>query len=34
MSGKFVSLVLIDREAQNIDDEWGRGFEQYGPIGK
>lgn len=26
MSGKFVSLVLIDREAQNIDDEWGRGF--------
>lgn len=26
MSGKFVSLVLIDREAQNIDDKWGRGF--------
>jgi hypothetical protein len=26
MSGKFVSLVLVDREAQNIDDEWGRGF--------
>ena len=26
MSGKFVSLVLIDREAQNIDDEWVRGF--------
>ena len=26
MSGKFVSLVLIDREASNIDSEWGRGF--------
>lgn len=26
MSGKFVSLVLVDREAQNIDDKWGRGF--------
>lgn len=26
MSGKFVSMVLVDRDATNIDDEWGRGF--------
>lgn len=26
MSGKFVSLVLIDRESSQCDAEWGRGF--------
>lgn len=26
MSGKFVSLVLVDRQSDSLDSEWGRGF--------
>lgn len=26
MSGKFVSLVMVDRQSDNLDEEWGRGF--------
>lgn len=26
MSGKFVSLVLVDRQSDSLDNEWGRGF--------
>lgn len=26
MSGKFVSMVLVDRESDNVDERWGRGF--------
>jgi hypothetical protein len=26
MSGKFVSLVLVDRQSGSLDEEWGRGF--------
>jgi len=26
MSGKFASLVMVDRQSDNLDEEWGRGF--------
>ena len=26
MSGKFVSMVLVDRESDSLDENWGRGF--------
>lgn len=26
MNNRFVSLVMVDRESSDINEEWGRGF--------